>query len=119
MRDEISIFTRTQKPPLVGQSEPRETYTDFGTNPYWADITTFAPFGSFQGGERSFDKVAPRKVTTHLMTMRYIEGLTKQHWIKWEDDYFEIDKLVNPEDRDEYWEIYAIKRGDSALKANG
>lgn len=119
MREEIYIFTRALKTAPAGQSEPKMTYTDFGTNPYWANIETFKPFGAFVGGVRLFDNVAPKNVTTHSMTTRYIEGLSKQHWIKWGEDYFEIDKIVNFEDRDEYWQIYAIKRGDSTLEANG
>lgn len=42
---------------------------------------------------------------SHKIRIRYISGLTPKHRIKWGSRYFDIEEIINPDERDIYFEM--------------
>lgn len=42
---------------------------------------------------------------SHKVRIRYLEALTPKHRIKWGDRYFDIEAIINPDERNIYFEM--------------
>lgn len=120
MRERITLHIRDITAPKFGTAKPTEAY-DTGTK-VWASVKTFDLIGA---GQKLFDGVDPENQPSHLFVMRWREFLddcitpiTSEIRIRWRGDAYEIKKTINPEERNEYWELFAKLLGDQTKEAN-
>lgn len=113
LRNVIKIHVRTITPPVENSSSFTETYDD-GVD-RWASVVTSSNVGA---GRKEFDGVDAGERPTHLFVIRYLAGITKENVIRWNGEAYKILLTVDPEERHEYWELYAQILGDQTLEAN-
>lgn len=56
--------------------------------------------------------------STHVFTIRYREGITSENVVDYKGEYYEIVRVVNPEERNMYLELNCKLLGDKTLEAN-
>ena len=56
--------------------------------------------------------------STHIFTIRYRSDITSEHVVDYNGDYYEINRIVNPEERNMYLDLSCKLRGDKTLEAN-
>lgn len=56
--------------------------------------------------------------STHVFTMRYMEGISAQTVVTYKDENYKINRIVNPEERNMYLELHCKVLGDETLEAN-
>ena len=120
MRERITLHKRGITPPVFNTAKPTEDY-DTGTE-VWASVKTFDLIAA---GQKLFDGVDPSEQPSHLFVIRWREFLidketpiTSEIIIRWRGDAYRITKAINPEERKEYWELYATLWGDQTKEAN-
>lgn len=113
MRERITLHVRAITPPAFNSANFSETYDD-GV-PLWAFVKTLDFVAS---GQALFDGVNLSEPPSHLFVIRYLEGVTAENVIRWRDKAYKLLKLINPEERNQYWELYAVLLGDETLAAN-
>ena len=120
MRERITLHRRAITPPVFNSAKPTETYDD-GMK-VWASVKTFDLVGA---GQKLFDGIDPSEQPSHFFVMRFREFLsdgitpiTKEVVIRWRGDAYKIVKAINPEERNEYWELFAALLGDATQEAN-
>ena len=117
MRDRISIRERVigaptfDKPAAFG-----EDYKTIAT--VWCKVKTnksgrdeFAGVNADTGGGILLS-------STHIFTMRYRPGITSEHVVVYKGNNYEINRIVNPEERNMYLELNCKLLGDRELEAN-
>lgn len=120
MRSRIGLYERDIKSPQYRSSKFQEEYTLI--TKVWAAVTTL------NLGEIVFDDVrikgksgnfVTRSVSpSHRFVTRYRSDITSETRILWRDKYYEIIKTINPEERNEYLELYSVLQGSKELEAN-
>lgn len=120
LRERIVLHKRTLTAPIFDTAEPSETYDD-GTKA-WASISIPSLSGS---GKRLFDEVNLADRPSHLFVIRFREFLndletpiTSETIIHWQGDAYKIVLVLNPEERNEYLELFARLMGDELKEAN-
>lgn len=113
MRERISLNLRNIQEPDFGSANFEQTFTEIVE--VWAFVKTFDAVGS---GQKIFDDVDIGSQPTHLFVIRYYPDLTSEEVIKWMDNNYEIVKIIDPEERHEYLELYSKLLGDENLEAN-
>ena len=56
--------------------------------------------------------------STHIFTIRYREGISAENVVSYKVENYEIKRVVNPEERNMYLELYCKVLGDKTLEAN-
>jgi head-tail adaptor len=120
MRERITLHIRAITAPSFGTAKPTETY-DTGTV-VWASVKTFDLIAA---GQKLFDGVDPSEQPSHKFVMRWREFLddcvtpiTSEIRIRWRGDAYKITKVINPEERNEYFELFAALLGSQDQEAN-
>ena len=114
LNKKILLYTRSITAP--DESAEDNDQVDFGesfTKPktIWAGIET-------RTGREIFDGTNLLGVATHYFYVRYRAGLTSENWIKFNGEYYDILRVENWEERNEFMLLYSSVRGDSLLKGN-
>lgn len=113
MRKRITLHVRDITAPVFNSASFSETY-DTGV-PLWAFVKTLDFVAS---GQNLFDGVNLSKPPSHLFVIRYRENVTTENVIRWQGSAYKILKNINPEERNQYWELYAVLLGDETLAVN-
>lgn len=117
MRDRILIRQRaTSTPDFDSPAKFGETYKTIAA--VWAKVKTNI------SGKRIFDGVNDEQgggiilSSTHIFTIRYRDGITSENVVDYKGDNYKINRVVNPEERNMYLELYCKLLGDRELEAN-
>ena len=113
LRDRIKLHVRSVTPPAVDSASFSEEY-DTGTD-LWSSVVTLDLQGA---GLAVFDGVNTNENPTHKFTVRYNPDITSENIIGWRGKYYRIMSVRNPEERNEYLELFSTLKGDSSLEAN-
>lgn len=109
----ITLHTRTLKAPKYNSASFTENY-DAGLE-VWASVITLSNIAS---GKRIFDDIDIRKQPTHKFVIRFREGITTEKVVRWRGDAYELVKIIDPEERHEWLELYAKLLGDETKETN-
>jgi len=117
MREKILIRQRSTGSP--GFDNPAKFKEDYKTiaNP-WAKVVTNI------SGKKIFDGVNEGTgggivlSSTHVFTIRYREGITSEHRVDYKGNNYNIQRIVNPEERNIELQLYCKLLGDRELEAN-
>ena len=117
MRDRILIRERSvSAPDFDNSAKATETYKTIAS--VWAKVVTNV------SGKKIFDGVNEDTgggillSSTHIFTIRYMEGITSEHVVDYKGENYEINRVVNPEERNMYLQIYCKLLGDRTKEAN-
>ncbi len=56
--------------------------------------------------------------STHIFTIRYCKGITSQNIVEYQGNNYEINRIVDPEERHMYLELNCKILGDKTIEAN-
>lgn len=56
--------------------------------------------------------------STHTFTIRFRDGVTSENVVQFKGNNYKINRIVNPEERNEYLELHCKVLGDRELEAN-
>lgn len=110
LRYRITIHVRTITAPSYNNVGFTETY-DTGVK-RWASIETIEKKIS------TFNGVNIPDSATHTFIIRYDSTITAENIISFDDDYYEILDIGNPDKRKQYLELYSKLKGDDTLEAS-
>lgn len=114
LRDRIKLHVRSIAPPGIDSASFSENY-DTGTD-LWSSVVTLDLQGA---GLNIFDNVNTNdERPTHKFTIRYNPDITSQNVIGWRGQYYKILSVRNPEERNEYLELFSVLKGDDDFEAN-
>ncbi len=120
MNQRITLHIRAITAPVFNTAKLTEAY-DTGTKA-WAAVKTFDLIAA---GQKLFDGVDPDRQPSHLFVIRWREFLddcvtpiTSEIVIRWRGSVYKILKNINPEERNQYWELYSTLLGDQTKEAN-
>jgi len=113
MRERITIHVRTATAPAFNTASMSEDYDD-GT-PVWAAVMTLDFANS---GQNIFDSVNLQTAPSHKMVIRYRNDITAENIIRWRDNEYKILRIINPEERNQYLEMFVNLKGDEDFAAN-
>lgn len=104
----ITLHTRSIRPPDFGDTN----FTEEFSNPVvvWAMILTST-------GKTIFDGVSLDVQVTHEVYIRHRDGVTEETWIEYKNDYYDVLRVENLEEDDEFLKISCKVRGDKDLGA--
>lgn len=108
MRHLITINTRTLNAVESGV-EFGITFTLF--KQVYAYIETVA-------GEEFFDGTTLKKISTHNFVIRFIDGLTAEYWINYQNNNYEIIDIETLDERGLFMKLRCLKRGDDTKPVN-
>lgn len=114
LNKKIQLYTRSITAPRDitaddDQVDYGETFSNAVT--VWAGIET-------KSGREIFDGSNLIGVATHFFYIRFRQGLTSESWIKFNGEYYDILRIENWEERNEFMLLYSSVRGDALLKGN-
>lgn len=112
-RELIRIHTRALTPPVFGSASFSESY-DAGILT-WAKVESVTLSG---GGERLFDGVQMAGNPTHIFDIRYRPNITSENIIDYLFQYYQILRVIDPENRHVSLILYAVLKGDNTLEVN-
>lgn len=79
---------------------------------------TFAAIITSNQGQQLFDGVnSTTKTSPYIFLIRYLEGITIQNFIQYDDTYYRIVSVVNMDQRNRFLQLNAEFRGDSSQEA--
>ena len=117
MRDRILIRQRGIGVPTF--DNPAKFDEDYKTiASVWAKVKTNV------SGKQMFDGVNAASgggiilSSTHVFTIRYRDDITSENVVDYKGENYEINRVVNPEERNMYLELYCKLLGDRGLEAN-
>lgn len=108
LSDEIILQNRAIAPPVFGDPDFDETFTNTAT--VWASIKTVA-------GKTFFDGVNTETLITHEILIRYDSTVTAETWIEFESRRFDILDVDDFEERHEWMYLTCTERGSNTLDA--
>jgi len=108
MRDEIQIQNRSITA-TVSSPDFSETFVN--------TITVFALIKTVKG-ETIFDGTDTEVDVTHHFYLRFIDGITSETWILFNNTRFTILNAEDLDERDEYWLLQCSDRGTDANAAS-
>ena len=112
MNKRISIFTRAITTPI----DPTGFDVDYTENftlldQVWAMIQT-------PDGQTIFDGIGTEKIVSDIFYIRYIDGLTAENWITYNDNRYDIQMVENIEQNNLFQKLSCIVRGADDLAAS-
>jgi SPP1 family predicted phage head-tail adaptor len=109
LRDEIEIQNRQIVAPDLGDVDYEEAFS-----------TTTIVFSAIEtvSGQTIFDESNQERDVTHKIYIRYMAGVTAQTWIKFKDELYDILKVENLEERNEFLLLRCSKRGTATVFSN-
>jgi len=107
----IKLHVRSITPGIYSDSGFTETYND-GVET-WARIRTLD-----LTGKKYFDDVNVETEPTHEFVIRYRSWVTAEYVVGWRGDYYNIKRIRDPEERNDYSEILCRLVGDDDYEAN-
>lgn len=111
LRHRITIHTRAIQPGSFEESDFNETY-DAGVE-HWAYVETL------KRGVDLFDSVIMLPANeTHKFVIRFDAEVTSENIVRWENRAYKILFVNNPEERNQYCELYCQLLGDQNLAVN-
>ena len=117
MRDRISIRERgVAAPDFNNPAKFEEAYKTIAT--LWCKVKTN------QSGRDEFSDVNVSTgggillSSTHVFTIRYMDNITSENVVEYKGDNYEINRIINPEERNMYLELNCKVLGDRELEAN-
>lgn len=113
MRHQIQILQRTLNSPfdpIGGNYESNEEFEVIATT--WAMIKTTRGVVEFDDIEQN------RNVITTLFYIRYLDDISEENWILYEDNYYDILTVKDYELRHTFLELACSLSGDYGKKAN-
>jgi head-tail adaptor len=110
MRDRIEIFVRSVIAPGAGSASVTEEYVLL--REIWSRLDHLIP------GKVIFDEVDTGGQPTHIFTIRFWLDITTQNRVKFDNDYYKIVKVVDPQGRKEYLRLYCKLMGSFDRIAN-
>lgn len=105
----ITLQDRNITPPLSGV-DATEDFTDANPN-VWAMLETVT-------GQTMFDDTGTERDVTHKFIVRFIEGITAETWITFNNERFDILDTNDLEERHEFILLRASNRGITTNLAN-
>ena len=114
MRHRITLHTRNITPGNFDNPNFSETYDD-GTD-FWANVSTI----SLQAnqGVTYFSGVALPAGSSHVFVIRFASEITSENMVRWENRTYKVLAVNNPEERNQYSELFVQLLGDKDLAAN-
>lgn len=109
LRHRIQIGDLTNAQGALGGTSPAD-YTPF--------LVTWASVYSLYGQEK-YQASQAVSVVTHKITIRYAEGIVSRQVVLFDDKYFTIDAVHDPDGRHKMLELDCIESGDSARDDTG
>jgi head-tail adaptor len=106
----VIIYDRTIKAP---ESADEGNYT----LDYSKKITVWAGIESVVGVV-IFDSVNMDKTITHKMIIRYLPFITQEHWIKYDQQYFDIVRIEDMNNEKRFQILYCNVRGSISKLVN-
>ncbi len=113
LRERIEVGDNILRPAGFGKSGMRRTFVLEGE--VWAKVETVT---SVSSGEVIFNGVNIATNASHVFVMRYREGFTTEKWIRWRGQAYEVDKVMEPEERNQYTVVFAYFEGTQTKLAN-
>lgn len=110
-RDRITIHVRALTSPVFDSADFREAY-DVGIDT-WAKVETVDA-----SGRNDFDEVSLAVGATHRFDVRYRPNVTSENIIGYRDEYYQILRIDNPENRNLSLILHCIVKGDDTSEAN-
>lgn len=117
MRERILIRQRdVGTPDFDNPAKYKEDYKTIAS--VWAKVVTNI------SGKKIFDGVNESTgggivlSSTHVFTIRYREGVTSEHRVDFKGNNYDIQRVVNPEERNIELQLYCKLLGDRELEAN-
>lgn len=107
LRSQVQIQTRSIKPPSLNEYEFNEEFET--TSTVWALIET-------KSGLQVFDGVNTIETPSHNIYIRYIEGVTFENWLIFEDNKYTILDVEDLEERHEFYLLRCSKFGNKDVK---
>lgn len=110
-RDRIKIHVRAITAPVFDSADFRETY-DVGIDT-WAKVESID-----SAGRDDFDDVSMVAGATHRFDIRYRPNVTSENIIGYQDEYYEVLRVDDPENRHISLILHARVKGDDTVEAN-
>ena len=107
----IEIYERDIEAPLNSLSVDPD-YTELFTliHTVWAMIET-------PKGKVLFDDVGTEKIITHVFHIRYLNNITSQNWIIYDNERYDIQNVIDLESNKLYLRLECVLRGTVAKEA--
>ena len=109
MRDRIVLNTRSIKAPSFDTVDFDETFV--ATKTVFAGVET-------QTGKTFFDGVETETPISHIIYIRFDSSVTAETWITFKSRRFDILKVENLDERDEYMKLTCSDRGLESREAS-
>ena len=113
LRSRVRIHTRSLEAPLYDSADPVEAF-DTGAK-VWASVNTLDFLSS---GKQLFDEVNLSEQPSHKFVIRFRKNISTENVIQWEGNYYKLLKIIDPEERHQFLELFAVLLGDKDLAAN-
>ena len=104
----IQLKSRNIQPVSVGVDFQQKFEN---TKSVWSAIKT-------KDGVDTFGGVNLSNTISHVIYIRWFDGLTAEHWIEYKSKLYDIVDIENIDERDEFYALFCNERGDSSKKAN-
>ena len=85
---------------------------------YDAGLEVWSSVFTLPEGQQLFDDVDVGDQPTHKFVIRHRPNITKENVVSWRGNYYKLIKAIDPEERNEYWELFGKLLGDKTKKAN-
>lgn len=108
MRDEIVIQNRAITAPQTGV-DFSETFTN--------TITVLSAINTVSG-KTYFDDVGTETNITHTIGLRFVEGVTAESWVLFDERRLDVLTVDNLDERGQWMRLQCVDRGESAKAAS-
>lgn len=109
LKHRITIYARNIKAPIDASQNYGLSFQQMIT--VWASIKTLK-------GDTIFDNVNLDKAISHIMVVRYLPFLTQEHWITYNQKYYDIVRLQDINEQLRFQVLYCNLRGDVSKGVN-
>ena len=113
LRERVEVGDNILRTAGFGKSGMRRTFVL--ENEVWAEVETVT---FVSAGEVLFNGVNISTTASHVFIMRYRENFTSEKWIRWRGQAYEVDKVMEPEERKQYTIAFAYLEGTQTKLAN-
>ncbi|HDY66296.1 hypothetical protein LCGC14_2350710 [marine sediment metagenome] len=110
----IEIVTRTQIAPSGNDVDSTIAFSTLFT----VRASVIKTKTGFASGFQPFGATNISEVSTHVFTVRFLNGLDTTMFVRLNSEYYKILFIHNSEESDSLLELVCSKRGDQALEVN-
>lgn len=104
---------RLRHPVNIERPDPENRTATGAAEPSWSLVAqTYAAIEPIKGREY-FEAGRVNEETTHLIVLRYLPGLTSDMRVNWNGRLFDLQAVINKDERNRELECTAIERTNS------